>query len=286
LRDTSISWTENTFNIVWGCVHVSPACEACYANEVAKRYAPNLAKINGLNPDAYSTITESGKRVGNLWGANAARLPMSPSYWAGPYDWNAQAARAGRPQYVFACSMCDLYEVHPVVERELTKLWPIIQQTPWLRWLLLTKRYDQIRKKLPQNFENAFQGVTVESQEYVYRITDQVEWLSCEPLLGPIDLRKDHKGRRRTLPESLKWVIVGGESGAGAREMRLEWVRDLEKQCMELGLVFHFKQTGQVLSKSLNLSNLHGKKIHEWKAVPELDGLRQDWPAEWSEVKQ
>jgi protein gp37 len=257
MKNSSISWTDHTFNIVWGCDEVSPACDHCYARALAHRW--------GID----------------VWGKNP-RKTMSLDYWRQPAKWNAAAERAGKAAWVFCSSMCDIFEVHPTVEGELVKLWPLIREMPFLQWLLLSKRYAQIRKKLPENFRadypNAHVGVTVESQEYVYRITDQVEWISAEPLLGPIDLLKDHRGRPRQLPESLRWVIVGGESGAGAREMKMEWVRDLQRQCQELGLVFHFKQTGEWLAREIGLRNRHGKDKKEWGRRPLLRNLPQAWP--------
>jgi protein gp37 len=272
MKNSKISWTDDTFNLVWGCNEVSPGCDHCYAKGMANRLAASLAKRNGYDPESYR----------HVWGKDAPRLPMSKEYWSVPLEWNRAAAKARKHGWVFCSSMADIFEVHPTVEGELLKLWPLIEQTPYLEWLLLTKRYDQIRKKLPPDFlkryPNAHMGVSVESQAYIYRVTEQVEWLSCEPLLGPIDLTKDHRGKPRPLPKSVKWVIVGGESGAGAREMKMDWARDLLRQCRQLGLAFHFKQTGEWLAKAIGLKDRHGKNPREWSRRPLLRNLPQDWP--------
>lgn len=281
-ENSAISWTDHTFNIVWGCVEVSPACDHCYAREFSQR----LGRA--------------------MWGADTPRYILSDHYWNEPGRWNRKALQAfGRPARVFCSSMADVFEVHPQTEGQLARLWPVIEETPNLEWLLLTKRWDQIRKKLPEPTpKNVRMGVTVESAEYAYRITDRVDWLSMEPLLGPVDLTavpgRDPLTHEETITNVLSgeifgqdgarigtrrpvsWVIVGGESEddrnpkarGTARKMEMAWALNLMGQCHEYGVAYHFKQTGHRLAEELRLKNKAGKEVEEWPV-----GLRiQEFP--------
>ena len=133
---TTIEWTHRrlpgglvlpgyTFNIVWGCVQVSEGCRDCYARAFAARL--------GLD----------------LWGVGTPRKTFGPAYWRRPLTWNAEAQRSGHRRSVFCSSMADTFEDHPTVEQERAKLWPLIEATPWLNWLLLTKRPENILSMTP-----------------------------------------------------------------------------------------------------------------------------------------
>lgn len=256
---TKISWADATWNPFWGCSEVSPACDHCYARELAKRFGFNI------------------------WGADADRRFFGPKHWREPVKWNREAmATFGRRMRVFCASMADVYEVNPKVDSERLRLFELIRNTPNLEWLLLTKRHAEIKRYMHiSELPNVRQGVTVENQTYDFRIVPGVEWLSVEPMLGPLDLF-NHLYRRIAVSEmpgsalndgctegyerkpGINHVIIGGESGHGAREMKLEWALSLIAQCRAAGLAVHFKQTGDVLARKLGLKDKSGKDPAEW----------------------
>jgi protein gp37 len=225
---STIEWTHHTFNIAWGCTKVSPACKNCYAEKLAHRYG-----------------------VG--WGS-APRRVFGEKHWNEPRKWTRKAERLGERQRVFCSSMCDVFEDHPTIDGERDNLWTLIRETPHLDWLLLTKRAERMGKCLPDDweagYENVWLGVTAENQEWAdRRIPDllatpaAVRFLSCEPLLGPIDIVSGQPGG---IPGAhIQWVIAGGESGPGARPMHPDWVRGLRDQCQAADVPFFFKQWGE-----------------------------------------
>ncbi len=211
-----------TFNIVWGCVQVSEACRDCYARSFAQRL--------GLD----------------LWGVGAPRKTFGADYWRRPLLWNRDAQQSGHRRSVFCSSMADTFEDHPTVEQERAKLWPLIEQTPWLNWLLLTKRPQNILSMAPWGQfwpDNVWVGTSVETQRRaeeripaLLEVPAVVRFLSCEPLLESLNVRS-------WLPD-LQWIIVGGESGPCARLMAPSWVSDLRVQCSAWDVPFFFKQWG------------------------------------------
>ncbi|MBV9691674.1 MAG: phage Gp37/Gp68 family protein [Ktedonobacteraceae bacterium] len=230
---TTIEWTHRcladgtsvpgyTFNVVWGCAKVSEGCRDCYALTFARRL--------GLD----------------LWGLDGPRRTFGLSYWQQPLRWNKQAQRSGHRRNVFCSSMADVFEAHPTVEQERTKLWPLMERTPWLNWLLLTKRPEHIMAMVPwgKHFpDNVWMGTSVENQRradervpLLLEVPAVVRFLSCEPLLEGLDLT--------SYLARLSWVIVGGESGARARPMEQQWVRALRSQAQAHGTCFFFKQWG------------------------------------------
>ncbi len=234
MSTTTIEWTWRhlpdgtmvpgyTFNIVWGCIKVSEACRDCYADAFAHRL--------GLD----------------LWGPGKPRKTMSTDYWQAPLKWNRDAERTGHRRNIFCSSMGDTFEDHPTVTAERTKLWPLIERTPWLNWLLLTKRPQHILTMAPWGStswpDNIWIGTSVETQaRAVERIPAllavpvRVHFLSCEPLLEALDLTP-------WLP-ALQWIITGGESGRRARPMDPDWPRDLREQCQRAQIPYYFKQWG------------------------------------------
>lgn len=240
-ENSKISWTTHTFNPWWGCVKVSPACDHCYAEGFAKRV---------------------GQRV---WGVDAPRRFFGDKHWNEPLKWNKVGGR------VFCASMADVFEDRDELQPHRERLWKLIEQTPNLRWNLLTKRERMIKQFLPKLSElpNVRFGVTVENQTYDHRIVEGVSWLSVEPMLGPLSLRWAGSARM------VKWVIIGGESGPGAREMKLEWAINLIAQCKIAGVAVHFKQTGDVLARKLKLKDKSGKDPSEWPAELRI----QEFPA-------
>ena len=227
-KDSKIEWTHHTFNPWWGCVKVSDACDHCYAETWAKRLGEDI------------------------WGAKSQRRFFSDAHWNDPIKWNKEAQAAGERRRVFCASMADVFENRDDLIAPRARLFDLIEATPHLDWLLLTKRIHLVKKLIPKGrklSKNVWLGTTVENQDsakkrikYLLEFSEPaVRFLSCEPLLGSLDLspwlgaQKDAR---------LDWVIAGGESGAGSRPMNPEWVIDLQAQCERAKVAFHFKQWG------------------------------------------
>lgn len=230
MRNTSIEWTHHTFNPWWGCTRISDGCDNCYAANMAHRWGHDV------------------------WGPDVPRRVMSENYWKQPLIWNDDASAAGVRNRVFCASMADVFETRPELVARRQRLLDLIDNTPNLDWLLLTKRPHSIKKLAPADGyrypSNVWLGTTVENQEsadkrvkYLLEFAKpSVRFLSCEPLLGPVDIR------RYLIPGPngvrIDWVIVGGESEHGARPMNPEWAESLRDQCKEAGVPFMFKQWG------------------------------------------
>lgn len=235
-----------TFNLVIGCQKVSPACKHCYAEALDKRWSK-----------------------GKHWGPNTDRKQMSENYWKQPHKWNKEAAAAGVKRKVFCSSLADWCEDHPQLVEARKRLIQLIRDTPNLIWLLLTKRPENILRFIPDDWKlnppaNVWYGTTVESQDYVERIEElckvpaTLRFISCEPLLGGLEIRKylgsmfmksplcsDRmaiNGRGR-----IHWVIAGGESGKDKdiRPSHPGWFTDLRDQCKNAVVPFLFKQWGE-----------------------------------------
>ncbi len=233
-KNSRIEWTTHTFNPWWGCVKVSPACKHCYAEAWAKRV---------------------GSRV---WGIKAERRFFGDKHWAEPIKWDTAAAEAGERPRVFCASMADVFEDRRDLDDARLRLWELIEATPNLDWLLLTKRPELVRKMVPwgQSWPtNIWLGTTVEDQEWaeerlphLAEIPAAVRFISAEPLLGPLNIS-------RWLGEHIDWVITGGESGPKARPSSPSWFLDLLNQCMASEVPFHFKQWGDwAPGQGLNLA--------------------------------
>jgi protein gp37 len=227
-KNSSIEWTHHTFNPWWGCVRVSSGCKHCYAETWAKRIGMQL------------------------WGTKARRRFFSDAHWSEPLTWNREAEAAGERRRVFCASMADVFENRADLEPWRERLWNLIEKTPGLDWLLLTKRPECIGQRVPWTDtwpHNVWLGTTAENQHWANKRLDELRryaarvlFVSAEPLIGALNLRPwlvpDAFGRR------IHWVIAGGESGARARPMNPEWARDLRDQCEHAGVAFHFKQWG------------------------------------------
>ncbi len=237
MQNSKIEWTDHTFNPWHGCQRVSPGCEHCYAEALNHRY--------GFDN----------------WGPakTTARREMSLNYWQQPYKWNEAARKEGRRARVFCASMADVFEEHPDLPPLRERLWFLIEHTPNLDWLLLTKRPENMYKMLPGTWlvlprPNVWLGTSTENQEWFDRrigpllsTPARIHFLSAEPLIGPIDMRRYRPS----------WVIVGGESGHGARPMHPDWARSLRDQCQVAGVAFHFKQFGEYLPRSQMIPGVH-----------------------------
>lgn len=265
MAKTTIEWTSSvnakgevvpgfSFNPWWGCVKVSPGCEHCYAETFAKRTGHSI------------------------WGpaATTQRRTFGDKHWQEPLKWNEDAVKAGERRRVFCASMADVFEDHPQLLTERVRLWKLIDQTPALDWLLLTKRPENITDMAPCSWVadgyplNVWIGTSVENQAMadkriplLLQIPAAVRFLSCEPLLGPLDLSgrtcntvwidQEYADADPGFAEVVEtdgwpidWVIVGGESGPKARPMEADWVRSVRDQCTGAGVAFHFKQWGGV----------------------------------------
>lgn len=242
-EDSNIEWTDHTFNPWIGCTKVSPGCDNCYAEKLATQ------------------------RLGVAWGPHAERRFAAESTWHHPARWNRKAQKEGRRARVFCASLADVFD-NQVPDQWRLDLWHLIHQTPHLDWLLLTKRPQNIAAMLPQpatlgfpawgeGWPNVWLGTTVESQAeadrripHLLSVPARVRFLSCEPLLGPVNLRGwetfDHGWHSRPGEDTprIDWVIAGGESGHGARPMHPDWARSLRDQCQAAGVPFFFKQWG------------------------------------------
>jgi protein gp37 len=223
-KNSSIEWTHHTFNPWWGCDKVSPACKNCYAEAWAKRVGENV------------------------WGEKAPRRFFGENHWRQPVLWNRLAQEAQSRTRVFCASMADVFEERADLDPAREKLWELVHQTPWLDWLLLTKRPHAVAKMVPWRSgwpPNVWLGTTVENQRWATKRIPHLlangakrRFLSCEPLLGPVDLTYF------PIVGELHWVITGGESGALARPTHPDWFRSLRNQCRDKGVRFHFKQWG------------------------------------------
>lgn len=244
MENTKISWCHHSLNFWVGCEAVSEGCDHCYAKTLEER-----------------------------WGRDFATLRRTaPATWKQAYKWEKQAAASGEPTRVFTCSMSDFF--HNDADQWRVEAWHIIKNTPHLTWLILTKRHGRIASHLPPDwgdgYPNVWLGVSVENQEWADRripvllkTPARVRFLSCEPLLGPVDLSRwldnisdvpqdpaypfpvPESGRWHRIndfEQDLHWVIVGGESGPGYRPMPHDWARDLRDQCQEAGVALWAKQ--------------------------------------------
>ena len=226
---TEIAWCDATFNPWIGCQKVSAGCDNCYAE----------------------TQNKFRKWNGGEWGPHAPRKRTSAQNWRGPLAWNVHHdeffAQHGRRRRVFCSSLADVFDNQaPVGARD--DLWALIAETPKLDWLLLTKRPENIRKMLPalwpDKFQNVWLGVTAEDQAAYDRrwpilrdIPAAVRFISYEPAIGPLWVLGEDQ--HSIMPH---WLICGGESGAGYRDMPTSWVSDIGWICRANGVAFFFKQ--------------------------------------------
>ena len=244
-ENSGIEWTTHTFNPWWGCVRVSPGCQKCYAETSAHRWGHDI------------------------WGVDKPRRFFGDKHWNEPVKWNKEAEGKHDPTFVFSASMSDwLEDRNDLVEPRL-RLMKLIEDTPHLTWLLLTKRIENAiymaDRWLDGAPKNVWFGASTEDQKrYDERIDILRElkihfdatkvWLSIEPQLGPIDLRG----------KFVDWAIIGGESGPGCRPFDIEWARSLRDQCRVLGIPFFLKQLGG-----------HPDKVHQMEQFPEDLRIRE-----------
>jgi protein gp37 len=186
-----------------------------------------------------------------LWGTTAPRRFFGDAHWREPLRWNEEAGLAGQRERVFCASMADVFERRADLNAERMRLWQLIEATPNLDWLLLTKRPQNIERLVPWRNDwpaNVWLGTSVENQmlaekrlPFLLKNAAAVRFLSCEPLLGQLNLRPWFN---RPGLHPIDWIIAGGESGGHSRPMHPDWVLSLLSQCEEFNVPFHFKQWG------------------------------------------
>ena len=236
-QKSSIEWTEATWNPVTGCTKVSPGCKFCYAERMAKR-------LQAMGQKRYR---------------NAFKLTLQPDALETPLRWK-------KPRVIFVNSMSDLFHKDVPLDY-IQRCFEVMEQASQHTFQVLTKRPERVVEladKLPWP-DNVWMGTSVENKDYVWRIHElrkvpaKIRFLSVEPLLGPIP----------NLPvKDIQWVIVGGESGPGARPMQPEWVIQIRDRCQRFDVPFFFKQWGGVNKKRT------GRKLdgQTWDGMPTLLG--------------
>jgi protein gp37 len=231
--NSHIEWTDATWNPVTGCTKISPGCKNCYAERLSKRLMA----------------------MGQANYRNGFKLTLQPQMLELPLRWKA-------PKRIFVNSMSDLFH-EDIPTAYIMRVFDVMGRADWHQYQVLTKRSERIRalshvlRWTPQ----IWMGVSIESEKYRYRIDDlrktsaHVKFLSLEPLLGPLgrlDLRE------------IDWVIVGGESGPGARAIDPRWVTEIRDQCLDAEVPFFFKQWGGVQKKKTGRT-LEGRT---WNQMP------------------
>lgn len=288
---TKIQWTDHTFQSWIGCTKVSPACDHCYAEAMAKRAG------------------------WDVWGDDKPRRMMSETYWKQPFKWNREAERRGVPAKVFCASLSDVFEDRVELVPVRSRLSHVVEETPWLIWQFLTKRPENMVRLAPDRWSggwpsNVWAGTTAETQEYLElrlahlkKVPARVRFLSLEPLLGPMQLfgSPDDTGQFAPgwiatgvktwteygweydvdLQQGVDWVIVGGESGGKARPFALEWAAGVVKQCRGAHVPCFVKQFGDSPRTSeqgafVKLRTRKGGDPAEWPPG--------DWPRQFPEV--
>ncbi len=244
-QQSSIEWTDLTWNPVVGCSIESAGCKNCYAMRMA-------ARLQAMGHEKYRGLTKRSKR-GAVWTDEVHCHEDSVKI---PLTWK-------KPRRVFVNSMSDLF--HPKVPASfVNRIWGVMEQTPQHHYQILTKRPERmamlLRDIAPEPLQNVWLGTSVEDERVVERIEHlrdvpaNVRFISFEPLIGDVgsvDLTEIH------------WAIVGGESGPRSRPMYKEWVESILDQCLESGTAFFFKQWGGVNKKKTGRL-LHGREWNEW----------------------
>lgn len=241
MAQSSIEWTEMTWNPTTGCNKVSAGCKFCYAEVMAKR-------LKAMGVEKYS---------------NGFELAIHEDELKTPYTWK-------KSKMVFVNSMSDLFHKDVPIEF-IQKVFRVMKENPQHVFQILTKRADVLlyydKEGLLEWSHNIWMGVSVENKTFMKRIdllrqtNARTKFLSCEPLIGPLP--------NMNLKE-IDWVIVGGESGRTPRPMKKEWVVDIKEQCQDSDVAFFFKQWGGTNKKKTG-NLLDGEKFIE---MPELCEIR------------
>jgi protein gp37 len=233
MAQSTIEWTQATWNPVTGCNKISPGCKHCYAERMAKR-------LQAMGQPNYS---------------NGFELTIHQHMLERPLQWK-------KPMLIFVNSMSDLFHEN-IPEAFIRRVFETMRCASWHCFQILTKRSERLLELNPQISwpNNVWMGVSVENQKYTYRIdhlrmTDaNIKFLSLEPLIGPLSSLNLN---------NIDWVIVGGESGPGARPMEKEWVLEIREQCVSAHVPFFFKQWGGARKKKTGRT-LEGRT---WDQMP------------------
>jgi protein gp37 len=289
MKDSKIEWTDHTGGPYFGCSMVSPGCIHCYAMELA------MTRLEPIFRKAYQKAGFTDWATRPVWGDKATRV-LSKGFWEQAYTLNRAAAKSGRRMRMFPSMIDWLDEMPGgIIDQEGSILSSITVFVDFLRvvmecqnldWLLLTKRPENFHSTMaralnimvarPDPLEewarawlkgyepaNVWVGASVEDQQRVVeriprllKIPAKIRFLSCEPLLGPLEFsnvtkRSDAVAQlgKKAL-DGIHWVICGGESGSEARPMHPEWVRSMRNQCKAAGVPFFFKQWGEWIARS------------------------------------
>jgi protein gp37 len=302
-QNSAIQWTDSTFNPWVGCIKVSPGCKSCYAESFMTRKP----------------------RWADTWGPTGRRLLTSESNWKKPLGWNKQGwlecqgcgwrgderESIASPKYlcpkcegevnltrqrVFCASLADVFEDNPQLVDWREGLFDLIQATPNLDWLLLTKRPENVNRMVADMYgdccwledcgKNIWIGASVEDQQRaderipaLLDIPARIRFLSIEPLLGPIDLEDlafeaAEPGWAGYNP-LINWAIIGGESGPNAREFKMEWAHDIVSQCQQASIPVFVKQMGDNPTYSGDRATWLGPKGKDMSKWPEPLQIRQ-----------
>jgi protein gp37 len=217
-ENSTIEWTEATWNPVTGCTKISPGCKFCYAERMSKR-------LYAMGQPNY---------------ANGFRLTLHPHVLERPLTWK-------KPRLIFVNSMSDLFH-NDVPLAFIRRVFDVMTRASWHQFQVLTKRAERL-EDLSGRLDwpgNVWMGVSIESSEHAFRIDHlrrtgaKIKFLSLEPLLGPLP---------NLCLKGIHWVIVGGESGPKARPIQKEWVLEIRQQCLSAKVPFFFKQWGGVHKK-------------------------------------
>ena len=224
MAETSIEWTDTTWNPVAGCTIVSAGCTNCYAMRMA-------ARLEAMGSEKYRGLTrQSGKRY--VW---TGKIRLDEKTLDVPKSWS-------RPRLVFVNSMSDLFHEEVPISF-VSRIWEVMAATPRHTYQILTKRplrMAEATRELPK-LQNVWLGTSVEGPEVLHRIdelrcaTGAIKFVSFEPLLGPVT---------NANLSGIHWAIVGGESGPNSRPMLEQWVDEIESSCKLAGTAFFFKQWG------------------------------------------
>ena len=247
MRESKISWTTTTWNPVHGCSKVSPGCDRCYAATLSLRYGWTQKEWTGEN--AKENVMRKPQRLRE------------------PYTYKT-------PSRVFVNSMSDLY--HPQIPDDyIAQVFAVMNDLPQHTFQILTKRPRRAAKWKGEWTPNIWQGVSIEDRKRLFRIDTlrqcnaKTRFLSLEPLLedlGELNL------------EGIHWVIVGGESGKGYRDMDHAWARDIRDQCVEKGVAFFFKQSAAYRTEmGTELQEGDGTKT-KWQQFPDTTPVAETEP--------
>lgn len=263
-ENSKISWTDHTFNAWIGCTKVGPGCDLCYA-----------------------AALDSARRWENTthWGPGVPRKVMADEYWRQPYTWNRKAEAARQPTRVFCSSLADVFD-NEAPEGQRARLWRVIEETPWLDWILVTKRIGNAVKMIPQSWHNGYPPnvwllATIVNQQEAERDLDKlfaepayVRGVSYEPALGYVNWRPWLKPGNYAY--GIDWLIIGGESEQEEQsvpmfrdpaDFQMEWAFDMIDAVQGTLTVPHVKQLGarpHLDGKPFLTKAKAGKEPSEW----------------------